>query len=236
MEKKNWIYILLCNLAGLFLLGTWLFLENHGFWFNIDKSIFYFFNNMLAESKAFMHFVAFVNLRQFDLVAFIVMLLILYTYYRKEDLEGKKKYFCIGVAMLLTAILVKQIDVFFPIHRNSPTLFFPDVNLVSKMSGWSTKCTAKDSFPGDHGIMLLIFTVYMWKYCGADALKKCLSVFIIFSLPRIMGGAHWFTDIAVGSISTVLIFGSWLLLTPISDNVIAWLQKKLPLNWLNKIS
>lgn len=236
MEKKNWIYILLCNLAGLFLLGTWLFLENHGFWFNIDKSIFYFFNNMLAESKAFMHFVAFVNLRQFDLVAFIVMLLILYTYYRKEDLEGKKKYFCIGVAMLLTAILVKQIDVFFPIQRNSPTLFFPDVNLVSEMSGWSTKCSAKDSFPGDHGIMLLIFTVYMWKYCGADALRKCLSVFIIFSLPRIMGGAHWFTDIAVGSISTVLIFGSWLLLTPISDNVVTWLQKKLPLNWLNKIS
>ena len=50
-------------------------------------------------------------------------------------------------------------------------------------------------------MMLLIFAVYMWKYIGKDAFIKAMAVFIIFSLPRIMGGAHWVTDVFVGSVS-----------------------------------
>jgi len=60
-------------------------------------------------------------------------------------------------------------------------------------------------------------------------------VFLVFSLPRIMSGAHWFTDVAVGSISIVLVVLSWVLLTPLSDKVIAWLEPKLPLKLFEKL-
>lgn len=43
-----------------------------------------------------------------------------------------------------------------------------------------------------------------------------------------MIGAHWFTDIAVGSMSVVLVGASWWLMTPASDMLINWLEKKLP--------
>ena len=239
MDAKNFKYLILFNILGALLFLSWLVPENHGFWFNIDKNIFYFFNNMLTESKAFMYFVSFINLRGFDIIAFIGMLIIFYDYFSKKDLQGKRFLFCVGITMLLTAILVKQVLAFFPIDRTSPTIFFKEtmhlpVNLISELSGWNTKCRSSDCFPGDHGIMLLIFSSYMWRYCNFEAFKKCLIVFIIFSLPRIMGGAHWFTDVVVGSTSTNLLLTSWILLTPASDKVVSWLEKTLPLGWINK--
>lgn len=239
METKNFKYIFICNFLGILLLLSWLIPENHGFWFSIDKNIFYFFNNMLTQSKAFMYFVSFINLRGFDIIAFIGMLIIFYEYFSKKDIQGKGFLLCVGIAMLLNAVFVKQFLSLIPIDRSSPTIFFAEtmhmpVNLISELSGWPTKCKSSDCFPGDHGIMLLIFTSYMWRYCSFTAFRKCLLVFIIFSLPRIMGGAHWFTDVAVGSISTNLLLTSWILLTPISDKVIAGLQKTLPLGWVDK--
>lgn len=40
-------------------------------------------------------------------------------------------------------------------------------------------------------------------------------------------GAHWFTDIAVGSLSVVLVGISWILLTPLSDKVIDAINRNL---------
>ena len=43
-----------------------------------------------------------------------------------------------------------------------------------------------------------------------------------------MIGAHWFTDIAVGSLSAVLIGAPWVLMTSLSDKLIAWFDRSLP--------
>ena len=43
-----------------------------------------------------------------------------------------------------------------------------------------------------------------------------------------MIGAHWFTDIAVGSLTAVLIGAPWVLMTSLSDNVIALFERNLP--------
>jgi len=43
-----------------------------------------------------------------------------------------------------------------------------------------------------------------------------------------MAGAHWFTDIAVGSLSVLLVGLSWVLLTPLSDAIVNFFYRKLP--------
>lgn len=48
-------------------------------------------------------------------------------------------------------------------------------------------------------MMLLIFTFYMLRYFGKKAFAASLLVVIVFSMPRIMSGAHWLTDVVVGS-------------------------------------
>ena len=231
MTVKNLVKIIFLNIIGIALFFSWYPPEHQGFWFQLDKSVFYFFNDLLPQSKVFTYFVAFVNLRAFDSVAFIFMLLIFYGYYRKCNAVGKRRMFCMGIAMLVSAVIAKQCDMEIPIERASPTKFFDQVNLVSQLSGWPAKNRAGDSFPGDHGMMLLIFSGYMLKYFGRKAFLECLAVVVLFSLPRIMGGAHWLTDVIVGSVSIVLVVLSWLLLTPASDKFISWLEPKLPLRF-----
>jgi membrane-associated phospholipid phosphatase len=43
-----------------------------------------------------------------------------------------------------------------------------------------------------------------------------------------MIGAHWFTDIAVGSLSVALIALPWCLMTPLSDWIIKLFDRYLP--------
>ena len=42
MEVKKLKYLLLCNILGILLFGSWYLTEFHGFWFEIDKTIFFF--------------------------------------------------------------------------------------------------------------------------------------------------------------------------------------------------
>jgi membrane-associated phospholipid phosphatase len=77
-------------------------------------------------------------------------------------------------------------------------------------------------------MMLIIFSCFMLRYLSKSAFAVALIITLIFSLPRVMIGAHWFTDIAVGSMSVVLVGASWWLMTPASDTLINWLDQKLP--------
>ena len=96
------------------------------------------------------------------------------------------------------------------------------------MLAFKAKDYSFDSFPGDHGLMLMIYAGFMLKYFGKKAFAGSCVILMIFVLPRIMAGAHWFTDIAVGSLSIALVGLSWVLLTPLSDRCIALLDKMIP--------
>lgn len=80
MKKNNLIWIIICNILGALLLGSWLASTPtagyHGPWLALDQSVFYFFNQHLAKGTAFTYFIAFVNLRAFDVIAFVAMLAI----------------------------------------------------------------------------------------------------------------------------------------------------------------
>ncbi len=228
MKARNLAAICILNLLGIALLLSWYLPEGHGFWFGADKNIFYFFNDLLTQSRVYLYLVALTNLRAFDVVGFVAMLSVFYGFYRRMNAEGRRYMFCMGVAMLVSAVIVKQFDNIFACDRLSPTVFFQDANRVSVLSGWPAKDASGTSFPSDHGMMLLIFASFMLRYFGFAALPRCAAIIIVFSLPRIMGGAHWFSDSAVGALAYIFIIMSWILLTPASDKFIAWLARRVP--------
>ncbi|HBU3549680.1 TPA: phosphatase PAP2 family protein [Klebsiella pneumoniae] len=132
-------------------------------------------------------------------------------------------------AWLLAAVIINQLaQHLMPVQRASPSLFFSDITRVSDVVNFPTKDASKDSFPGDHGMMLLIFASFMWRYFGRRALGVALIIFVVFAFPRVMIGAHWFSDIAVGSLTAVLIGAPWVLMTPLSDKLIAFFDRYLP--------
>jgi membrane-associated phospholipid phosphatase len=221
--------ILLLNIAGLALFLSWYLPINHGFWFPMDAGIFHFFNHGLIESRAYVWFLAITNNRAFDGCSLVAMGSLMLSFWIKEQAQGRRRIMIIGIVMLLAAVIVNQLaQHLMPVKHASPSLFFPDAYRVSDLLNISTKDASKDSFPGDHGMMLLIFATFMWRYFGHKAFAVALIIFVVFAFPRVMIGAHWFTDIAVGSLTAVLIGMPWILLTSLSDKTIALFDRYLP--------
>lgn len=228
MTRRNLPLILLFNLLGVALFLSWFLPANHGGWFTLDSAIFFFFNRHLATDPAFLHLVAITNNRAFDVISLLAMGLLYLYFYLKQDAAGRRRLVITGVVMLLTAVVLNQLCHLLPVKHPSPTLTFDNIYRVSELTGIPTKDASSDSFPGDHGMMLIIFSCFMLRYFGRRAFAVALLITLLFSLPRVMIGAHWFTDIAVGSLSVVLVGASWVLMTPCSDWIVDRLNRLLP--------
>ncbi|HAT4912569.1 TPA: phosphatase PAP2 family protein [Serratia marcescens] len=228
MTRRNLPFILFFNLLGVALFLSWFLPANHGGWFILDSAIFFFFNRHLATDPAFLHLVAITNNRAFDVISLLAMGLLYLYFYLKQDAAGRRRLVITGVVMLLTAVVLNQLGHLLPVKHPSPTLTFDNIHRVSELTGIPTKDASGDSFPGDHGMMLIIFSCFMLRYFGRGAFAVALLITLVFSLPRVMIGAHWFTDIAVGSLSVVLVGASWVLMTPCSDWIVDRLNRLLP--------
>ncbi|PIJ49448.1 hypothetical protein BL250_04820 [Erwinia sp. OLTSP20] len=233
MTAKRLSLILLLNVAGITLYLSWYLPAGHGAWFLVDKDIFFWFNNRLITNKPLLWYIAITNYRAFDGVSLLAMGGLYYYYWRQQTSEGRRRMFSIGITMLITAVVLNQLGHLLPGHRPSPTEFFPQVNHVAELTGIPAKDASANSFPGDHGLMLIIFTGYMLRYFGRSAFVISVIIVLFFSLPRVMIGAHWFSDIAVGSMSIALVFLSWVLLTPASDRLVRWVYRYLPAKLLS---
>ena len=228
MTRRNFPLILFFNLLGVALFLSWFLPANHGGWFTLDSAIFFFFNRHLATDPAFLHLVAITNNRAFDVISLLAMGLLYLYFYLKQDAAGRRRLVITGVVMLLTAVVLNQLGHLLPVKHPSPTLTSDNIHRVSELTGIPTKDASGDSFPGDHGMMLIIFSCFMLRYFGRGAFAVALLITLVFSLPRVMIGAHWFTDIAVGSLSVVLVGASWVLMTPCSDWIVDRLNRLLP--------
>lgn len=222
--------IIVLNAAGVALFMSWFIPVNHGFWSVVDTAIFRFFNQGLnAGNLTYAGFLAVINNRAFDGCALLAMGCLMLSFWLKEDSNGRRRVVIIGLVMLLAAVIVNQLaQHLVPVTRSSPSLSVPGAHRVSDVISFNTKDGSRDSFPGDHGMMLLIFAAFMWRYFGRKALAIARAIFVVFAFPRVMIGAHWFTDIAVGSLTSVLIGVPWILLTPLSDKIIALFEQNLP--------
>lgn len=227
--KTQYSLIILLNAAGVALFLSWFLPTDHGLWFPLDAGLFHFFNQYVATSHAWVWLLAVINNRAFDACSLLAMGCLLLRFWWRATSEGRRQILIMGVVMLLAAVVVNQLaQHLMPVTRASPTLFFSDALRVSDYLHISTKDASKDSFPGDHGMMLLIFATFMWRYFGRSAFVISLVIFVVFSFPRVMIGAHWFTDIAVGSLTAVLIAMPWVLMTPLSDRLIGLFNRHLP--------
>ncbi|MGB9097556.1 phosphatase PAP2 family protein [Erwinia sp.] len=228
MTLKRLLMILVLNALGFALFFSWYLPVNHGFWFPVDKDLFYWFNTHLLTSKPLLWLLAITNFRAFDGVSLLAMGALYLYYWRREAPAGRRRLLAMGIAMLICAVVLNQLGHLIPVSHPSPTKFFPNVNHVSALTGIPAKDASADSFPGDHGMMLMIFACFMLRYFGRKAFLIALAIVLIFASPRIMIGAHWFTDVVVGSLSIVLVGMSWCLMTPLSDALVNALNRYLP--------
>ena len=132
--------------------------------------------------------------------------------------------------MGLTICLVNGIlfPEFIHIPRKSPTMVDKTAFRLSSVIDWITvKDHSRKSFPGDHATTAVLFTWMIFYLMGWR--KGLLAIFyaVFFCLPRLITGAHWLTDVLIGSGSIATVMSSIAFGTPLANTSINLLEKGL---------
>jgi len=233
----KWKPLLLSFSAIILLLGSFLWPTTFALWQSLDTTIFKFLNHTLESHPWVQVFWALINHKKADLVEDAIFLLFFIVAIRAAPKEKRIRrtaefIFC----LLLAGSLIYFVNrTFLRNHallpRESPSLVVTPCIRLSKEVPWLiVKDETVTCFPGDHATTLLLFTVLYTFYAGRK-LGTIAALYAIFRiLPRLIVGAHWTSDIIVGSGCLVLFFLSLALCTPFHTCIIDRIEKILRSN------
>ncbi len=242
-RKWNLKGILICHLLILFLVGSYLWPATRPIWDIIDKAFFQLTNASLNGPKWWQTFWAMANHRYADWLEDICIIAVFATYIQSAHKHFKLRkiaefVFCIFFAALIIYFVN---ELFFRsylrIPRPSPTLVFEGSVKLSDHINWlKIKDTASRTFPGDHATTALLFGSCALFFIKGRMAKIAAVYAAFLCLPRLFTGAHWLSDIIMGSISIVLFFFSWVFFTAIHAKCILSIEKFFNLFRLKKQS
>jgi len=223
--------LILCHVGILLLLGTFFWPPARAVWDWCDTALFKLLNGTLEDRPRWQLFWALANHKLADwfedavFIAFFV--LAVRAAPRGERLRRSAQFvFCILYAALIIffvnrVLFREHLD----IPRDSPTLVVsPCVRLSDEITWMSIKDDATSSFPGDHATTLLLFAASYAFYSGRRLGAWAAAYTVFRALPRLIAGAHWFSDVAVGSGAIALFFLGWAFYTPLHTWAVGWIE------------
>jgi membrane-associated phospholipid phosphatase len=187
-------------------------------WQQLDMAVFRATNASLSWGSAWQWLWGITNHRAFDAVGggFFLVIFCWFIYRGRGEERGRR--LAAGGFIFAWTVMVLDIssDWVFNFHHPSPTLSVPDaVRLSELVPNFKLKDSSGGSFPGDHGTALIMFAAMTGYYAGRRLGMLAAAGAVLFALPRLMSGAHWLSDIAVGSVSVALVALSLALATPL---------------------
>ena len=213
---------LMLHAIAAFLLLSWLFGPTRALWDMLDQIGFNFFNSFVHTSPFWQKFWALASYKRsefvMDGVRLIFFIMIIHSAtpgMRRHNLA--KLLFMIGFIFLSISFVGKTL---FPdilqIERFSPTAANENAFRLSSVIDWIyVKDRSEASYPSDHGITACLFTSCMFFLFSKRYGFAAILTESCYCLPRLVCGAHWITDILIGSVSVALILTAWILCTPI---------------------
>ncbi len=217
----NWRKLIGCHVLLLCLIVSFFWPITKVVWDTIDDKFFHFLNGSLKGHPQWQVFWALANHRLADWVtdAFFLVFFIAAVYSLPKDRrlhQTAEILFCIlYIAFILFFVNRSIFRHNLHITHPSPTHVFSDSIRLSREVPWlSVKDSAKQSFPGDHGTTALLFAA-SYAFFAPRRLKILGWIYGIFlCLPRLITGAHWLSDILLGSLPIALLFLSWAFYSP----------------------
>lgn len=208
----------------LILIGSLFFPPTRYVWDLIDQNLFLLINKWIATNPLLQNIVAICNYKRFDWVHDLVFLTFFIIYVKNAPRE--KRFYRIAqilFAILLAAFVILYINktllsTTFRINRDSPSLFFPSCTRLSEKVTWLfVKDYSRCSFPADHGTTACLFIGVIHILMGARAGLFATLYALFFVAPRLIVGAHWATDILVGSASIAILALAIGYCTPLAE-------------------
>lgn len=220
--------LIIANLTAFILFASWLVEPTRSFWLYLDTQLFQFFNNSLVEgSDSYRYFWAALNMRIFDRVMALLLLgiFIVHALTHARHLQGRH----IGIVVAMFIVLgvwtgygtLDAVGQLIPIERPSATLEFSDSFRITQWAtDMDTKDSSSDSFPGDHGMILMIVAGFAIYYFSGPYTWIAIVLAFFGTLPRVVVGAHWLTDEIVGAAFITILALSWNFHTPIGEYMV----------------
>ncbi len=233
IPKTRWhpLPLLFGNLIAVVLFLSWLLDPTRSLWLALDDTVFWTFNHSLAEGDLWRQFWAITNNRAFDLVAAFSMLALFGHRALLKDRQHLYRYIAVGILMTITVVVVVKSGKWLPVERPSGTYIYSEALRLSELVPHiDTKDISEDSFPGDHGLVLLLCTGFILVNLPRIYGVLALIIMVVFTLPRLVSGAHWLSDELVGAVGWGCLWLSWILATPLHDLVVERLE-----GWLKRI-
>ncbi len=249
--QSRWkpVFFIAGQLVAVLLLVSWWVEASplKAFWEELDRRVFYWLNGLLAEDTEARTFWAVANNRWFDLVGACLFGLI-FLQYVLADQQGftAQRIGLFFFLLLFSALVVLLVDQGFEkVERNSPSLVLKPVYKLSELVPQiKSKDGSGQSFPSDHAIYLFMWSGFYFLFLGWVRGLFALVLALILTTPRLVSGAHWFTDNYVGGLSIALIGFTWMAATPLRQKAMVWLTPfgrllapvlLQPLRWLRLI-
>lgn len=203
------------------LIGTFFWAPTEVLWKKLDIALFRLLNSPLPEHSSLQIFWALANHKMADWVEdiFILGFYAVLIRHTARSLRLKKAAELLFCALLIGAIIYfinrQLFRHYWKIPRESPTLVVDGAVRLSDLIPWlHIKDDSSKSFPGDHGTTALLFSA---SYCFLAGWRLGIIAIVygaFLCLPRLVTGAHWLSDVIIGSGCITIFFLSWAFCTP----------------------
>lgn len=231
----RWRGLAIFNAIALGMLGSWLWQPTRQLWNLLDHSVFHTLNPPLAAHPLWAHIWAIGSMRPTDMVAALILLIFLISRNLIFSADQVRSAFFAFLSLLLLLTLLRVslfsriVDVMQWQHSSPSITVDGAIQLSTLFPDWENKWHMKDrsnqSFPGDHGAVLLLWALFLWPF--ARGLRRFLvtALLCLFMLPRLVAGAHWASDIFVGGLFLGLITIGWGLYSPYAARMTGLLER-----------
>ena len=228
--------------GGLFVLAlllSWFTTPVRPVWDALDVRVFFALNGTLESGDIWRWCWAAANTRLFDLVTALSFAAVYATFVFRGGWTHAATRVAGGIFLLAFTVFTLDVssNYVYTFDRDSPSLVLEPAYRISDMiAAIKVKDTSGSSFPGDHGTAVLLFTIFIWFLCGRRYGLVAAAIAFVAVWPRMVGGAHWVTDLLVGSVSIAVMAGILALATPLAVWVIARIEWVLlhVLRWLHR--
>ena len=220
-------FALHCVALFLLLSLLWITPLRH-LWQELDIALFRALNGYIKGRPLQQVFWATANIKITDLFgAFYLLFLYLTFIFEEKGLERKKRiaalFFTIiwfEISILTCKQVLTPICEYYKLSRHSPTVDLHDFISLSNVLPWlKVKDSSYFCFPADHGAIIIQWCLFFTFFAGRSRGIIAFLFALFLLLPRLISGAHWFSDLAVGSVSICLIAYAWATATPLFAHI-----------------
>lgn len=230
MQQWRWRPLLISLAIAVALFVTYVVPGPAGLWHALDVHVAFALNALVTTNPTQQLIWSLGNLRVFDLISGVAMLLVLAYYVLKgrQATASVRCAYAIVISIMLVVLVALTRNVIFQHFPNpSPSLVLEPFTRLSEVNSFDVKDSSSVSFPGDHATVVATFVFLLWVLAGWRYGLVAGVLAVITCMPRLVAGAHWLTDDVVGGAGTAFATVPWVVFTPLSAVIVARLAPRL---------